>query len=120
MKAMPFDWTSGSLADGLHCYHNQEFFAAHEHWEAEWLRRMEPEKKFLQALIQVTAAFHHLQRRNFEGAASLLRAALGRLETYPAEFQGVAVEELRRSIHTWLEALKAAPQPPVIPFPQIR
>ncbi|WP_348263792.1 DUF309 domain-containing protein [Telmatobacter sp. DSM 110680] len=117
---MQFEWARGPLADGLHCYHNQEFFAAHEHWEAEWLKCAEPEKKFLQALIQITAAFHHLQRRNFEGTASLLRAALGRLENYPAEFQGIAVEELRQSIHTWLEALKAVPSAHLLQFPRIR
>jgi predicted metal-dependent hydrolase len=118
---MLFEWTSGPLADGLCCYRNQEFFAAHEHWEAEWLKCCEPEKTFLQALIQVTAAFHHLQRQNFEGTASLLRAALGRLENFPPEFQGVAVEELRKSIRIWLEALKGGAElPPTLPLPRIR
>jgi uncharacterized protein len=116
---MLFEWTSGPLADGLHCYRNQEFFAAHEHWEGEWLKCNEPEKTFLQALIQVTAAFHHLQRRNFAGTSSLLRSALERLENFPAEFQGVAVDELRTSIRTWLEALDANPEPPPLPFPRI-
>jgi predicted metal-dependent hydrolase len=120
MKTMHFEWTSGPLADGLHCYHNQDFFAAHEHWEAQWLKCTEPEKTFLQALIQVTAAFHHLQRRNLAGTASLLRAALGRLNKFSAEYQGVAVEDLRHSIRAWLEDLKAAPQTHRLPFPKIR
>jgi Domain of unknown function (DUF309) len=59
---MEFDWTQGALAEGLRLYHAGEFFAAHEAWEGVWLRAQEPEKKFLQGLIQVTAAFHHLQR----------------------------------------------------------
>jgi predicted metal-dependent hydrolase len=119
MEAMLFEWTSGPLADGLCCYRKEEFFAAHEHWEGEWLKCSEPEKTFLQSLIQVTAAFHHLQRRNFAGTASLLRAALERLENFPAEFQGVAVEELRTSIRTWLEALEGSGEPPPLSFPQI-
>ena len=118
-ETMLFEWTSGALAEGLRCYRNQEFFSAHEHWEAEWLKCSEPEKTFLQALIQVTAAFHHLQRDNFAGTASLLRAALRRLENFPAEFQGVAVEHLRNSIRTWLEALDSGGAPPQLPFPQI-
>ena len=59
-----FDWTQGSLAEGLRLYDAGEFFAAHEAWESVWLRAQEPEKMFLQGLIQVTAAFHHLQRNN--------------------------------------------------------
>lgn len=120
MKTMLFEWTSGALADGLHCYLNQQFFAAHEHWEAEWLKCTEPDKTFLQSLIQITAAFHHLERRNFAGTASLLSAALGRLENYPAAFQGVAVEELRQSLRAWIEVLKDTRDKPHLPLPRIR
>jgi len=117
---MVFEWTSGDLADGLRRYRNREFFEAHEHWESEWLKCNEPDKTFLQALIQITAAFHHLQHRNLAGTASLLRAALRRLESFPAEFQGVAVGQLRTSIRIWLESLKLRNEPPQLDFPHIR
>lgn len=116
---MPCDWENSELAEGLRCYRNREFFEAHEHWEAVWLRSAEPEKTFLQALIQTTAAFHHFQRQNFVGTASLLRNALRRLKPYPAEFGGVAVEELRQSIRAWLQALEKGEANPQLPFPQI-
>jgi hypothetical protein len=102
---MPLDWSCGALAEGLQCYESGEFFLAHEHWEGVWLKCAEPEKAFLQALIQITAAFHHLQRKNFIGTASLLRAALGRLDAFPAAFGGIEVEDLRASVRTWLLAL---------------
>lgn len=114
------DWERGDLAEGLRCYRNQEFFEAHEHWEAVWLCSAEPEKTFLQALIQTTAAFHHWQRKNSIGAASLLRGALRRLEPYPAEFGGVAAEQLRLSLRAWLEALAQNQSKPELPFPPIR
>jgi hypothetical protein len=117
---MPFDWTRGALADGLRCYCNRDFFDAHEHWEGVWLKCDEPDKTFLQALIQITAAFHHLQRGNQIGAASLLRAALRRLNPYPAEYGGIAVEELRASIRTWLEAIGLNTLPAELPLPKIR
>ena len=117
---MPLDWTEEALAKGLRCYCNQEFFDAHEHWEGVWLNCDEPEKTFLQALIQITASFHHLQRGNPAGTLSLLRAALRRLESFPSEFGGVAVQELRTSIRMWLEALSAKSEVPQIPFPHIR
>jgi uncharacterized protein len=97
-----FDWSCGALAEGLGCYRREEFFLAHEHWEAVWLEAEEPEKTFLQALIQVTAAFHHLQRGNGAGARSLLGRALRRLEGYPAEFGGVDVARLREELDSWV------------------
>jgi predicted metal-dependent hydrolase len=99
---MTWDWSSGELAAGLKCYRCGEFFEAHEHWELVWLECAEPEKTFLQSLIQVSAAFHHLGRGNAVGARSLLTRALGRLERYPAGFRRVAVAELRDSVSTWL------------------
>jgi predicted metal-dependent hydrolase len=61
---MTLDWTQGSLAEGLRLDEAGELFAAHEASESRWLGIREPEKTFLQGLIQVTAAFHHLQRNN--------------------------------------------------------
>jgi hypothetical protein len=103
---MKFDWTQGALADGLRHYHAGQFFAAHEAWEKVWLESREPEKMFLQGLIQVTAAFHHLQRNNPRGTALLLQAALGRLERYPARFGGISVTLLCNDIREWLQALE--------------
>jgi predicted metal-dependent hydrolase len=51
----------------------------------------EPDKTFLQGLIQVTAAFYHLQRNNPLGTVLLLQAALRRLERYPACYGGLSV-----------------------------
>jgi uncharacterized protein len=117
---MPLDWEQGALAEGLRCYCSQEFFLAHEHWEGVWLGSEEPEKTFLQALIQVAAAFHHLQRQNSAGAASLLKAALRRLEPFPPAYGGLAVEPLRQSIRGWLDALDRNERPAELPFPTIR
>jgi len=123
---MSLDWNDAALAEGLRCYECGEYFNAHEHWEGVWLQCAEPEKTFLQALIQVTAAFHHLARGNRLGTASLLRASLGRLESYPDEYGGIAVERLRASMRAWLAALDDAARntgnelPPALVLPKIR
>ena len=103
---MILDWSCGELADGLACYRRAEFFEAHEHWESAWLQSAEPEKSFLQALIQVTAAFHHLQSGNFVGTVTLLQRALKRLDLCPASFGGIAVAPLRDEIAEWLRSLE--------------
>lgn len=114
---MSFDWESGGLAEGLACYRRGSFFEAHEHWEDVWRTLNEPEKSFLQALIQLTAAFHHRSNGNSVGAVSLLGNALRRLEKYPSHFGGIAVAPLRAEISEWLRAMEngAASTPPTPP-----
>jgi len=116
---MDFDWTTGELAEGLRCYREQKFWHAHEHWEAVWLKLEGREKIFLQALIQTTAAFHHLQRGNLVGTASLLHNALRRLDPLPREFGGIDVDGLRESVREWLKALDRSESLAEIPFPKI-
>lgn len=105
---MELDWNSGALAQGLKCFSRQEFFGAHEHWEIVWLKCAEPQKSFLQALIQVASAFHHHQRNNLRGAASLLRRALHKLEHFPAHFEQIDVAELRSELSEWMRALETS------------
>jgi predicted metal-dependent hydrolase len=100
------DWSCGAIAEGLACYRRGEFFVAHEHWESVWLRLEEPEKSFLQALIQVTAAFHHLDSGNLAGAASLLQRALLRLERRAPSFGGIEAASLRAEISEWVLAIE--------------
>ena len=117
---MSLDWESGALAEGLICYRRGEFFVAHEHWEDVWHTLKEPEKSFLQALIQLTAAFHHLNNGNSVGATALLRNASRRLQRYPTHFGGIAVTPLCAEISDWLHALEDGTLPAPAGPPQIR
>ena len=117
---MSFDWTQGPLAAGLRLYEAGEFFAAHEEWEIVWLKSPEPEKTFLQGLIQVTAAFHHLQRNNRLGTVLLLQAALRRLDRYPASFGGISVASLRDYVRDCLLKLEESEDPSRVVSPRIR
>jgi len=117
---MTLIWTDGGLAEGLRCYRAGKFFEAHEHWEGVWLLAEEPEKTFLQALIQMAAAFHHFQRRNLNGTMSLLRAALRRLEPYPTIFGGISVAPLCEEIRAWLRELESLESLPELAFPRIQ
>jgi uncharacterized protein len=109
---MNFDWSQGALADGLRHYNAAEYFAAHEAWESVWLTASQPEKTFLQGLIQVTVAFHHLQRNNSLGATRLLQAALRKLEPHSPHFGGISVALLCDDIRDRLQTLKADQHPP--------
>jgi uncharacterized protein len=118
-NGVSLDWKSGALAEGLDCYRNEEFFLAHEHWESVWLRLEEPEKSFLQALIQTAAAFHHLRAGNAVGAASLLRRALRRMELCPEWFGGIETGPLREELCGWLRAIESGDGAMPGKFPKI-
>jgi len=117
--AVSLDWKLGALAEGVRCYRNREFWLAHERWESVWLQLKEPEKTFLQAMIQISAAFHHLQNGNTRGTVSLLCRALARLAPYPEAFEGVDLALLREQAGAWLQALEHGATTRPKKFPEI-
>lgn len=104
---------------GIAQFNRGEFFQSHESWELIWLPAPEPDKTFLQAIIQVAAALHHYGRRNLAGARSLLARGLRKIETFPPDYRTVDVEGLRASARKWQHFLRNATGTPP-PLPAIR
>ena len=92
---------------GLDAFNSGRFYEAHEHWEEVWLKTANPDKMFLQGLIQVAAAFHHHSRDNFLGTRNLLRAGLLKLDCFPNIHGGLQIEALRQGVRGWLDDLEA-------------
>jgi|ERR1700733_736118 uncharacterized protein len=92
---------------GVLHFNAQEFFEAHEVWEEIWLVESEPEKTFLQGIIQIAAAFHHYCRDNSDGAESLLAAGIVKLLRFPADHRGLAIGDLRSSAKQWARSIGA-------------
>jgi uncharacterized protein len=90
---------------GLEHFNAREFFEAHEVWEEIWLVETEPEKTFLQGLIQIAAAFHHYCRGNPQGAESLLASGIVKLTRFPAHYRGLDIARLRTAAKKWARAL---------------
>ena len=74
------------FVEGVEHFNRKEFWEAHESWEAIWLVAESDVEQFLQGLIQVAAAYHHVKRGTFRGAIRLFEAGLRRLEAFPAGF----------------------------------
>ena len=91
--------------EGLAHFNAKKFFEAHEFWEEIWLVEPEPEKTFLQGLIQVTAAFHHRQRGNPEGVELLLASGIVKLLRFPEDHHGLAIGQLRENAKRWARAI---------------
>ena len=111
--------TEEKFRKGLDQFNHGRFFDAHETWEEIWLPSPEPEKTFLQGIIQVAAAFHHYTRGNRAGAHSLLRAGLKKLDPFPETHRGLQLEELRAAARRWIAALASGNDPGREQLPRI-
>jgi predicted metal-dependent hydrolase len=105
---------------GLEAFNSAHFYDAHEIWEEIWLETANPEKMFLQGLIQVAAAFHHYCRDNSLGCRNLLQAGLTKLEQFPTQHRGIEIEPLRTSVRVWLTVLKTGETPEDAKIPIIK
>ena len=74
---------------GIDLFNEQQFWHAHEAWEQVWLDSSGEEKRFLQGLIQLAAAYHHVKRGTLRGAVRLFDAAVTKLEPFPPGYLGV-------------------------------
>jgi predicted metal-dependent hydrolase len=83
-----------SLLSGIELFNEHQFWHAHEAWERIWLRAEGAEKRFLQGLIQLAAAYHHVQRGTFGGGVRLFDAAFEKLSGHPEGFLGVERTEV--------------------------
>lgn len=109
-----------SFRHGLDEFNGERFFEAHEAWEQVWLASAGQEKRFLQGIIQIAAAFHHYRRGNWQGACSLLEAGLSRLHGLPANHGGIELAELRLAASEWIRELRAGRDPGHGLLPKIR
>lgn len=95
-----------ALRAGIALYNAGEYHAAHDPWEDRWLRLdAGDDERFLQALIQFTAATHHARQRNWSGATGLATSARDYLTGLGTRYRTVDLAPLRR----WLRALAADP-----------
>jgi predicted metal-dependent hydrolase len=89
---------------GIAHFNSREFWDAHESWEEIWLAAESDVEQFLQGLIQVAAAYHHLKRGTFPGGVRLFDSGLRRLQSFPAGFCDLdrgPMEMLARQHRAW-------------------
>jgi hypothetical protein len=103
---------------GIELFNRGEFYEAHEVLEDVWRPSGQPERRFLQGLIQVAVALHHHSQGNVVGARSLLARARRNLNLYPPAFGGIELADLRNALDLWQQALDSGSELP--PAPQLR
>jgi uncharacterized protein len=105
--------------EGVEAFNSSQFFEAHELWEDLWRETPEPNKRYLQGLIQVAAAFHHYSRANLRGTRKLLQEGLLKLEAFPEIHGGLEIEPLRAAVREWLSVLAIEDVPEDMKPPRI-
>jgi hypothetical protein len=73
-------------------FNHQLYFETHELVEALWLEENGRPKIFLQGIIQVSVAFHHLLYHNYYGATVLIKEGSDKLRLYLPSESGLDIE----------------------------
>ena len=106
--------------EGIELFNRGRFFDCHEALEEVWLEFSGDRKKFLQGLIQLTVALHHLGNGNRVGAGRLLAAALEKLVLDSPERALIEVDALVAAVRPLGERIAAGESAEKAPLPQIR
>jgi uncharacterized protein len=109
------------LREGISLFNNRQFFECHEVLEALYQETEAANKPFLEALIQVAAAFRIFSEfGEVKGPVRMIYQALVRFENYQPDFLQVRVQELSSTLESWAkQAQQAANPPPVTSIPKI-
>jgi predicted metal-dependent hydrolase len=91
-----------SLRKGVELFNRQEFYEAHEAWEAGWLDELSDARALLQGLIQVAAGFYKLQVGTPIGTVKLLDSGLQKLRRFQQDAHGVDLAQLIPEVEVWL------------------
>jgi uncharacterized protein len=94
----PGDNLPEKFYEGIEQFNRQEFFEAHETLELVWRERQEPDRIFIQGIIQITVACHHHKQGNLKGALSLFKRGLAKLEPFQPSYAGLNIEKLTTAI----------------------
>ena len=95
------------LHEGARLFNAGQFFESHEVWESLWHDVAGRERELLQGLIQLAAAYHHLQHQNLTGAAYLYERSRARLAGWGASWHGLALGELLQQADAEFAGMRA-------------
>lgn len=106
---------------GIDLYNAGEFHAAHDAWEERWMGEVGPDEKlFLQAMIQSSVAFHHLQIDRPGAARQMYIRAKEKFERLGKPvFMSLDITEYLTQLDRALAWLLTAPDPRDVTPPEI-
>ena len=83
---------------GLREYELMDYFKAHEIWEELWSDYYLEDRKFIQALIQLSVSFVHIGNGNLIGAKNLLKKSKNKFLEFSGTHRGINIKKLIKQI----------------------
>jgi predicted metal-dependent hydrolase len=99
------------LEAGRLAFNRGEFYEAHEFWEEVWDVIDDPERTWIQGMIQVATGLHKLARDQRASARTLFAKALAKLSDAPELLAGLQLARLRGDAARVAAALDAGERP---------
>ena len=84
--------------NGLREYELMDYFEAHEIWEELWSDYYLEDRKFIQALIQLSVSFVHIGNGNLIGAKNLLKKSKNKFLEFSGIHRGINIKKLIKQI----------------------
>jgi hypothetical protein len=91
---------------GLHYFKTQKYFEAHDAWEELWSDRGLQDRAFIQGLIQLAVAIVHLENNNLNGARSMTKKALAKIDKYLGFVRGINVDNLKVQLNKFQNSIE--------------
>ena len=107
------------FSQALELFNSGAWYEAHDAFEELWHEQMDPERKLLQAIVQIAVAHVHLERGNTRGCTILLGEGLGRLKPSLPVALGLDLTALQSVVSDRLSALQSGQDPEVFPPPRL-
>ena len=113
-RAALADWTQidgeadirRALRKGVLLFNYHLFFEVHEVLEAQWVQEVDPERRFLQGLIQIAVALYHHSNGNWRGTVSLLDDGLDKIRPHAPAYLGIEVALFAAELENCRDQLK--------------
>ena len=93
---------------GLEEFNNARFFEAHEILEDLWHEYREADRTFIQGIIQIAAAYYHVQSCNLKGALSQFAKGSQKLTHFLPVYKDVSVAHLLDDVQKHAQTLRNA------------
>ncbi len=90
---------------GRDAFNRGEFYEAHEFWEEVWNEIDNPERRFVQGMIQIATGLHKLTRDRPDVCRTLLEKALTKLEGAPDTLFGFDLAQLQKDASEVLQKI---------------
>jgi predicted metal-dependent hydrolase len=91
---------------GLEELNEERFLEAHEVLEDLWHEYRDVDRPFIQGLIQIAAAFYHLQSNNLRGAVSQFSKGSQKLTNFLPAYKNVSVARLLDDVQKNLQRIQ--------------